>query len=170
MMHPQGKIGKVYHWRIVWRQFYTSKPPMENPRFKPRTFSANLQKAFLQIWIKKEDRDALRFHRVKKEDPSQAKVFRFARLVFGLVQFPFISKGTIDERLNSYTEEYPAEVAEMMGGLYVDDLITGGENFEQVRLLKDIALKIFYEAGFKLHKWHSNVPVLEGKKLVNETD
>ena len=54
--------------------------------------------------------------------------------------------------------------------LWVDDLITGGENSEQVVPLQDTAIEIFHKAGCKLCKWHSNVPVLEGKELVNETD
>ena len=36
--------------------------------------------------------------------------------------------------------------------------------------LKVNAIEIFCEAGFKLHKWHLNVPALEGKELVNATD
>ena len=28
---------------------------------------------------------------------------------------------------------------------------------------------MFCEAGFKLHKWHSNVPALEGKQLIDKT-
>ena len=54
--------------------------------------------------------------------------------------------------------------------LWVDDLITGGENSQQVVSLQDTAIEIFHKAGYKLHKWHSNVPVLEGKELVNETN
>ena len=54
--------------------------------------------------------------------------------------------------------------------LWVDDLITGGENSEQVVPLQDTAIEIFHKAGYKLRKWHSNVPVLEGKELVNEID
>ena len=72
--------------------------------------------------------------------------------MFGLVQSPFILKVKIDEHLSSYTEKYPAEVAEIRNNLYVDDLVTGCENFEQVACLKEIAIEIFHKAGFRLHK------------------
>ena len=75
-----------------------------------------------------------------------------------------------NNRRSSYTEKYRAEVAEIKDDLHVDDLITGGKNFEQVASLKYIAIEIFHEGGFKLHEWHSNVPALERKELVNETD
>ena len=39
---------------------------------------------------------------------------------------------------------------------------------EHVALLKDIATEIFNQAGFKLHKSHSNVPTLEEKEVVTD--
>ena len=117
----------------------------------------DLQKVFHQIRIKKEGRDALRFHWVRNKDPNQIEALRFTRLVFGLMQSSFILQRTICKHLSSYTEKYPAEFTEIREDLYNDDLITGGENFEQVASLKDIAIEIFREADFKLHKWHSNV-------------
>ena len=53
---------------------------------------------------------------------------------------PFILEGIIDEHLSSYTEKYPTEVDEISDDLYVDRLITSGENFEQVAYLKDIGI------------------------------
>ena len=98
------------------------------------------------------------------------EVLWFKRFVFGLVQSPLIPEGTKEEHLSSYIEKYSAEIQEIRDDLCVDDLVTGGENFEQVVSLKYIAIDIFFEVGFKIHKWHSNVPAFEGKELVNETD
>ena len=52
--------------------------------------------------------------------------------------------------------------------LYVNDLISEGNNFGQVASLKDIAIEIFNQAGLKLHKWHSNVSILEEKEVVTD--
>ena len=51
----------------------------------------------------------------------------------------FTLDAKINEHLNSYTETCLAEVAEIKDDLYVDHLINGGENFEQVVSLKDIS-------------------------------
>ena len=40
-------------------------------RFKPIALCSNLQKAFFQMWIKKEDRDTLRFNWVWKKIPIE---------------------------------------------------------------------------------------------------
>ena len=46
--------------------------------------------------------------------------------------------------------------------MYVDDMISGGNNEAEVVYLKNSAKAIFKEGGFVLHKWHSNNPRLEG--------
>ena len=50
----------------------------------------------------------------------------------------------------------------------MEDLTSGGNRFEQVASLKDIIKEIFNQAGFKLHKWHSNVSTLEEKEIVTD--
>ena len=137
-------------------------------RFKPIALCGDLQKTFLQIRIKPDDRDALRLHWIKEKDPNQIETLRFTRLVFGLVQSSFILGGALQEHLGIYIEKYPIEVAEIKDDLYVDDLISGGNNFEQVASLKDIAIEIFNQAGFRLYKWHFNVPTLEEKEVVTD--
>ena len=77
---------------------------------------------------------------VRKEDPKQIGVLRFIKHLFGLVLSPFILEGIIEEHLSSYTEKYPTEADQISDDLYVDRLITSGENFEQVAYLKDIGI------------------------------
>ena len=45
---------------------------------------------------------------------------------------------------------------EIKEGLYVGDLIIGGEKGEQVVNLKQKCITIFSEGDFELHKWYSN--------------
>ena len=62
---------------------------LERNRLKPVALTADIKKAFLQVRIRTEDRDALRFHWIKDKDPSTIEVLRFTRALFGLVQSPF---------------------------------------------------------------------------------
>ena len=59
-------------------------------------------------------------------------------------------------------------VEEIEKSLYVDDVISGGDTIDQVGELKDASITVFGEAGFQLHKWHSNVPELEAKPEVSD--
>ena len=112
-------------------------------RFKPIALCGDLQQAFLQVRIKADGRNILRFHWIRERNPNQIETLRFTRLVFGLVQSPFILGGTLQEYLGSYVEKYLIEVAEIKDDLYVDNLTSGGNNFEQVTSLKDIEIEIF---------------------------
>ena len=86
----------------------------------------DLKQAFLQVRIRLEDRDALRFHWIKNRDVSNVEVLRFTRALFGLVQSPFLLGGTLQQHLESLKERYPKEVEEIKKSLYVDDVITSG--------------------------------------------
>ena len=64
----------------------------------------------------------------------------------------------------------PELVAELRKNLYVDDLLSGGVTVKQEQHRKEQAMEIFNDAGFTLHKWHSNVPILEGETENKGTD
>ncbi len=48
-----------------------------------------------------------------------------------------------------------------MDGLYVDHLMLGGPNVEEVAEKKAATTEMFEDATFALHKWHSNREELE---------
>lgn len=72
--------------------------------------------------------------------------------------------------MKEWEEKYLDIVKEIRDGLYVDDLMTGGANAEEVKDKKIKATEVFEDASFKLHKWHSNVEELEDKKQVPSHD
>ena len=52
-------------------------------QFKLVALAADLKQAFLQVRIKKEDWDALRFHWINEENPSNIEVFTSHMLCSG---------------------------------------------------------------------------------------
>ena len=144
-------------------------PPIQNlmwnvllpNRFKPVALAGDMKQAFLQIRIREEVRDSLRFHWIKNKDPSQVQVYRFTKALFGLVQSPFLLGGTIDTHLDAWKETYPVEVEEIQRSLYVDDVITGMDTVEETRKFMKTAIDIIKDAQFTLHKWYSNAEKLE---------
>ena len=139
-------------------------------RLKPVALCGDLKQAFLQIRIREEDRDALRFHWINNKDPAQIEVLRFTRALFGLVQSPFLLGATIEEHLSSSEGNHPAEVAEIRRSLYVDDVISGASTVEEAQHLKNVAVSVFGEANFELHKWHSNAAELETDRVEKDAD
>ena len=129
-------------------------------RFYPVALSGDLQKAFLQVRIKADDRDALRFH-WQESAGAKVETLRFTRALFGLTTSPFLLGGVIDSHLSTWEEREPETVQNLKRELYVDDLISGSTTVKKALEVKAKTSGIFEDACFHLHKWHSNSPELE---------
>ena len=136
-------------------------------RFHAVAIAGDIRKAFLQVRIREEDRDALRFHWIDRENPEKVRTLRFTRALFGLGPSPFLLGGVIQHHLEICKPDYPETVPEIERGLYVDDLLTGGPTVEKAQQVKKTATEIFAKATFTLHKWNSNARELE---LTEATD
>ena len=125
-------------------------------RFHPVLITGDLQQAFRQVFIKKEEREALRFH-WKTSEHSEMEVLRFTRALFGLMPSPFLLGGVIECHLETWESCMPHLVAELSKSMYVDYLINGKPTVPEAKKMKEGAIRIFEDAKFTLHKWHSNV-------------
>ena len=85
--------------------------------------AGDLKQAFLQIRVRREDRDALRFHWIKDLASKQVETLRFTRVLFGLAPSPFllatfklhkwhfndreleVETATVDEESQSYAKQ-----------------------------------------------------------------
>ena len=152
-------------------------PPLQNKlwdvlvrqRCYPVAVTGDLKKAFLQVRIRELDRDALRFH-WRQNEHSALETLRFTRALFGLTCSPFLLGGVLESHLQAWESKMPELVAELRKNLYVDDLLSGGVTVQQAQYRKEQAIEIFDDAGFTLHKWHSNVPIMEGETDKKDTD
>ena len=125
-------------------------------RFHPVLITGDLKQAFLPVCIKKQERDALRFHWKANEHlelDSQA--------LFGLVPSHFLLEGVIESHLEPWEPQRPDPVVELRRSLYVRDLISGKPTVKETEQLKQGALEVFEDATFTLHKLHSNAAELE---------
>ena len=140
-------------------------PPLQNKlwkvlvrgRFHPVALAGDIRKAFLQVRIHVQERDALRFHWLEAKDPQRLRTYRFPRALFGLGPSPFLLGGVIQQHLNTCRDKHPKCVEEIERELYVDDILSGGPTTEEVKQKKATTTEIFAQAIFHLHKWHSNV-------------
>ena len=143
-------------------------PPLQNKlwdvlvqqRAYPVVVAADIRKAFLQIRIRENERDSLRFH-WQKEPHSEIEVLRFTRALFGLISSPFLLGGVLECHFDAWEEKYPDLIRDLRRSLYVDDLLTGGQIVLEARTRKEKSIEVLDDATFQLHKWHSNVEELE---------
>ena len=134
---------------------------MTRLRFRPILLCEDIEKAFLQLRIPESGRDVLRFHWVDSLESKIIEILRFTRLVFGLTQSPFILEGTLKKHLENYRDSFKELIKIIENDMYVHDLITGINNLEEVKEIKQNSIQLFKKGDFNLHKWKSNVPELE---------
>ena len=108
----------------------------------PVMVSADIRQAFLQIRVRENERDALRFH-WRRREMDVVGTFRFARMLFGLASSPYLPEGVLESRLDAWADRYPDEVALLRRSMYVDDLLTGGRTVQEVLARRKIAREYY---------------------------
>ena len=127
-------------------------------RAHPIMLVADIEKAFLQIEIDKDDRDYLRLFWFEdlNDDNKRVKEYRFTRVIFGAVPSPFLLCGTLNHHLAKYQEEDREFVERLKKSLYVDDAIIGCDTVEDGIIMFQKASARLKEGGFTLRKWNSS--------------
>ena len=121
-------------------------------RFRPILLCADIQKDFLQMLIRESERDVLRFHWVDSLESKIIEILRFTRFVFGITQSPFILEGSLKKHFENYRDSLEKLIKIIKNDIYVDDLVTEGNNLEKVKEIKQNSVQLFKKGGFNLHK------------------
>ena len=111
----------------------------------------------------------LRFYWVKNCDPSVIEINKFTGLVFGLTQSPLKFENILKEHFQYYINEYPALIAVVLEDIYVDYTVLGSNTIEEVEVIKQKSIELFRNGGINLHKWYSNIPLLQSSNRTSES-
>ncbi|UYV81487.1 hypothetical protein LAZ67_20001340 [Cordylochernes scorpioides] len=118
---------------------------------------ADMRKAFLQIQVREEDREFLRFLWWKK-DQKTPKFYRHCRVVFGLTSSPFLLAATIKYHL-SLPQFQDNRCAELLArSFYVDNCILSLSSTHDVKNIIKESSDIMMQAKFELRDWMWNEP------------
>ena len=121
---------------------------------------ADLQKAFLQIAIKEEDRDAFRF---LFNINGKEEHLRLTRVPFGAEASPFMLEATLQHHFYEQPSELEDTVQALKENTYVDNLMKTGSGVEELKEFKQEATEILKGARFPVHKRESNIPELDSE-------
>ncbi|XP_042913618.1 uncharacterized protein, partial [Parasteatoda tepidariorum] len=127
---------------------------------------ADIQKAFLQISIAPEDRDALRFLWISEDAKfpnTKFEIYRMTRVMFGATSSPFLLAATMRHHLKKFQNIYPMTTKLLNSCMYVDDLVYSTNSVEEASQVQEEATLIFKQASMNLVKWKSNSRILNNK-------
>ena len=114
--------------------------------------TADIQKAFLQNGVCKQDCDV---HRFLWDIDGQVKVMRFLRVPFGNCSSPFLLNATIQHHLSLLPSS--RTVTELQQNLYVDDFLSGCDSEDEICDMIREASNIMSQASMTLAKWGPTV-------------
>ncbi|GFX16486.1 integrase catalytic domain-containing protein [Trichonephila clavipes] len=131
-----------------------------NFRLNAIAFCSDIKQAFLQICLADEHKDPVRFL-WSDDEPSVHKrpklqVYRFNQVNFGVSSSPFLLAATIRHHIEKYKHEFPDTLELLDRNFYVDDLISGGNEFKEPLQTSRRAKNIMEAAGMDLRKWITN--------------
>ena len=134
--------------------------------------ATDIEKAFLNIGLDIDDRDATRFYWLSNPvDPeSELITYRFKSVLFGATCSPFILHAVLSKHLKDNPNDW-SEILEK--DLYVDNIISSFRQEESLLQYFHTSRFLFSKAGFNLRAWASNSKKLQRRATeenVNETD
>ena len=123
-------------------------------RFRRYVIVGDIKKAFHQIEVDPEDRDAQRVRWYDDLQERNVSEFRFARVIFGAISSPYILNATVEKHLDQFKDDpdYADTIKDLQLFTYVDDVSGGGDSLEDVKRFKR-------EASTLLQTW--GVPPLQ---------
>ena len=118
----------------------------------------DIEKAYLQIGIKEQERDVTRFLWYK--DPSipqtvekNLSIYRFCRVPFGIICSLFLLEATLRYHLNKEGSDIAIMIRD---NIYVDNLSVGASSAQEAYHIYEQAKQIFERASMNLRQWCSN--------------
>ena len=118
----------------------------------------DVEKMFLQIGLKDEDRDSHRFLWRDLDPDATPKIYRMTRVTFGVISSPFLAICTTQEHARRCKETFPEASDEILRNTYVDDFASGKDTVREAVRLQQSSKQLMEQAAFNLTKWSSNSP------------
>ena len=88
---------------------------------------------------------------VWRRHPSEPlQIFRLNTVTYGTAPAPFLATRCLQMLSDANTHMYPLGSKAIKRDFYVDDLLTGSDNFESLDLIRSEVVKILNSAGFNL--------------------
>lgn len=126
-------------------------------RFKLNNYActADIEKAYLNIYLKECDRDSCRFFwpRDPFDENSEILIYRFKVVLFGSTASQFLLNATIDYHLKFLNDSVSHSI---LRNIYVDNIQSTFETESQIVDFYHKSKSIMQSAGFTLHEWNSN--------------
>ncbi|XP_068143648.1 uncharacterized protein [Drosophila tropicalis] len=118
-------------------------------------FSADIVKMFRQILVAPELQN---FQRILwREDPEEPlKHYKLTTVTYGTACAPFLAVRVLEQLATDHEYEFPSAARILLDDFYVDDVLTGAMNEQELLDIKEELILLMSRAQLELSKWVSN--------------
>ncbi|XP_043285561.1 uncharacterized protein [Venturia canescens] len=146
LMHTGAKLQKDISDVLLWARRH---------RF---IFATDIVKMFRQIRVHRDDWDLQRILWV--DENGNTAHYHLTTVIYGTRSAPFLAVRVLLQLVADEGEKYPAAVAPLTMGRYVDDIYGGADQVSELLTQARHLIGICTAGGFPLAKWQSNSPAL----------
>ncbi|XP_018359711.1 PREDICTED: uncharacterized protein LOC108758964 [Trachymyrmex cornetzi] len=115
--------------------------------------TADIEKMYLQVILHEEDR---RYQRVLWRLENKIKTLQFNTLTFGVSSSSYLAIRTLHKLADDERHAYSRAAEIIKTHLYVDDLLTGADSIDDVKMIRDEIIALLARGGFSIRQWASN--------------
>lgn len=115
--------------------------------------TADIEKMYLQVLVREDER---KYQRVVWRKNDRVETFQLNTLAFGVSSSSFLAIRTLHQLANDECRVFPRAVEILKTHLYVDNLLSGANDIDEARLIRDDITALLARGGFNIRQWASN--------------
>ncbi len=120
------------------------------------TFSGDVKKMFLRIFLAPEDRPYHCF--LWRDSQGELEALQFQVHVFGNAGSPFLAVYVVKEHAKKYVDRFPVAVDTILRSTLIDDVLDSVDTVQEAHQVLQQVRTILSEAGMDMAKFHANHP------------
>ncbi|XP_055633567.1 uncharacterized protein LOC129773925 [Toxorhynchites rutilus septentrionalis] len=128
-------------------------------RFPKYVLIADLEKMFRQILVHETDCQ-LQYILWRFSSEEAVSTYRLNTVTYGTCSAPYVAARCLKQVAIESKARFPQASSVIETDFYMDDMVTGLDDLDELIELKEEITAILNDAGFKLHKWNSNSSAL----------
>ncbi|XP_076661131.1 uncharacterized protein LOC143365016 [Halictus rubicundus] len=129
-------------------------------RFRMHTYviSGDIEKMYRQFLVRPEDRQFQRI--IWRNNKNEITTFELNTITFGLTSAPYLAIRCLQQLASEEFIHFPRACEVISKDIYVDDLLTGTDNYDETLRLRNDIILVLKRGGLNIRQWVSNDPNL----------
>ncbi|XP_012145356.2 uncharacterized protein LOC105663061 [Megachile rotundata] len=120
--------------------------------------TGDIEKMYRQFLVRPEDRAYQRI--LWRDNRGNLATFELNTVTFGLSSAPYLAIRCLHQLADDEKSRFPEAAEIVKRDLYVDDLLTGADTFEEAQTIQRQICRMLTKGGLNIRQWASNDPNL----------